>query len=163
VARVKQQLKPLFEFALDATQGTCQTPAMKPTEVIRDYIDAWNGHDANTLVAAFTKDGTFCNPDTHPGIGGEALAEFVKAVWTAFPDFHLELLNVGEIEPGIVAIHWLLTGTNTGQRIEGPPTGRSISIKGASIIQLEGDKIASDQCYFDRVDFERQVEPAASE
>ena len=29
-----------------------------------------------------------------------------------------------------------------------PPTGRSISIKGASIIQLEGDKIVSDQCYF---------------
>jgi hypothetical protein len=28
---------------------------MKPTEVIRGYIDAWNGRDAGTLVAAFTK------------------------------------------------------------------------------------------------------------
>jgi hypothetical protein len=37
---------------------------------------------------------------THPGIGDEALAEFAKAVWTAFPDFHIELLNAGEIEPG---------------------------------------------------------------
>jgi steroid delta-isomerase-like uncharacterized protein len=136
---------------------------MKSTDVVRRYIDAWNSRDASTLVAAFTKDGMFCNPHTYPGLGGEALAEFMTAVWTAFPDFHLELLNVGEIEPGIVAIHWSLTCTNTGQRIKGPPTGRSVSIKGASIFQLEGDKIASDQCYFDRADFDEQVEPKASE
>ena len=136
---------------------------MKSTDVIRRYHDAWNGRDADALVAAFTKDGIFCSPDTYPGVTPEALAEYVKGLWTAFPDFHLELLNIGEIEPGIVAIHWLLTCTNTGQRIEGPPTGRSVSIKGASIIQLEGDKIVSDQCYFDRSDFDEQVEPKASE
>jgi predicted ester cyclase len=85
----------------------------------------------------------------------------MNGVYTAFPDFHVELLNAGEIEPELVAIHWLVTGTNTGERREGPPTGRSVSIKGASIIQLEGDKIASDQCYFDRAAFDEQVEPKA--
>jgi hypothetical protein len=59
------------------------------------------------------------NPHTHPGVSGDALADFAKAVYTAFPDFHIELLNADEIEPGIVATHWLLTCTNTGQRIEG--------------------------------------------
>ena len=132
---------------------------MKPTEVIRGYIDAWNGRDAEALVAAFAKDGKFCNPHTYPGIGGDALAEFVQGVWTAFPDFHLELLNCGEIEPELVAIHWSLQGTNTGERIEGPPTGRSVSIKGASIIRLQGDKIISDQCYFDRTAFDEQLAP----
>jgi steroid delta-isomerase-like uncharacterized protein len=136
---------------------------VKSTEVIRRYIDAWNGRDAEALVAAFAQEGKFCNPHTYPGIGGEALAEFVKGVWTAFPDFHLELLNCGEIEPELVAIHWSLQGTNTGQRREGPPTGRSLSIKGASIIQLAGDKIVSDQCYFDRAAFDEQLEPKASE
>ena len=77
---------------------------MKSTDLVRSYLDAWNGRDADVLVAAFTKDGTFCNPHNYPGVGGEALAEFVKAVWTAFPDFHIELLNGGEIEPGLVAI-----------------------------------------------------------
>jgi hypothetical protein len=33
------------------------------------------------------KDGTFCNPDTYPGISGEALAAYIKGLWTAFPDF----------------------------------------------------------------------------
>jgi steroid delta-isomerase-like uncharacterized protein len=132
---------------------------MKSTDLVRSYLDAWNGRDADVLVAAFTKDGTFCNPHNYPGVGGEALAEFVKALWTAFPDFHIELLNGGEIEPGLVAIHWLLRGTNTGQRIEGPPTGRSVSISGASISKLEGDKIVSDKCYFDRAAFDEQLQP----
>jgi hypothetical protein len=92
---------------------------MKPTELIRSYIDAWNGRDANTLVSASRKDGTFCNPHTYPGLGGKALAEFVTAVWTAFPDLHLELLNIGEIEPKIVAIHWQLIGTNTAKGLRG--------------------------------------------
>jgi ketosteroid isomerase-like protein len=80
-----------------------------------DYHDAWNGRDADALVAAFTKDGTFCNPDTFPGVTAEALAEYIKGLWTAFPDFHIEVLNAGEIEPGWVAHHWLVHGTNTGQ------------------------------------------------
>jgi hypothetical protein len=79
---------------------------MKATEVTQHYHDTWNGRDADALVAAFTKDGTFCNPDTYPGVSGEALAAFVKKVWTAFPDFQIELLNAGEIEPGLVAHHW---------------------------------------------------------
>ena len=132
---------------------------LKPAEVIRSYIDAWNGRDAEALGAAFAQDGKFCNPNTYPGIGGETLSEFVKGVWTAFPDFHLELLNCGEIEPEVVAIHWSLQGTNTGQRREGPPTGRSVSIKGASIIRLDGDKIVLDQCYFDRAAFDGQLAP----
>src|ERR1700737_4426976 len=86
---------------------------MKATEVTRRYHDTWNGRDADALVGAFTKDGTFCNPDTYPGVSGEALATFVEGVWTAFPDFSVELLNAGEIEPGLIADHWLVRGTNT--------------------------------------------------
>ena len=95
---------------LDAGGDNCQATAMSPHEIIRLYIAAWNGRNVEALVDAFTRDGTFCNPHTYPGIGGEALAEFVKGVWTAFPDFHLELLNCGEIEPELVAIHWSFAG-----------------------------------------------------
>ena len=41
--------------------------------------------------------------------------------------------------------HWLVTGTNTGKGADGSePTGRAIAVKGASIIQVEGDKAARD-------------------
>ena len=98
--------------------------------------------------------------DTYPGIGGEALAAFVKGVWTAFPDFCVELLNAGEIEPGLIADHWRVRGTNTGPGGDGSePTGRSVSFQGASIIRIEGDKILSDQTYFDRKALDQQLAP----
>jgi len=113
----------------------------KATEVARRYHDTWNGRDVNALVSSFTKDGIFCNPDTYPGINGEALATFVNGVWEAIPDFSIELLNAGEIEPDVVAHHWLIKGTNKG---------KAFSFKGASILHVEGDKIRSDENYFDR-------------
>ena len=133
---------------------------MKATEIIQRYVDVWNGRDADAFLAVFTKDGTYSNPDTYPGIGGEALAAFVKGVWTAFPDFSVELLNAGEIEPGLIADHWRVRGTNTGPGEDGSePTGRSVSFQGASIIRVEGDKILADQTYFDRKTIEEQLAP----
>jgi predicted ester cyclase len=78
-------------------------------------------------------------------------------VWRAVPDFSIELLNAGEIEPGVVAHHWIMRGTNTGPGIDGSaPTGNTFAIKGASIVQVEGDKIRSDQAYLDRKAFDEQ-------
>lgn len=53
---------------------------MKASKITRPHHDTWNRRDADALVASFTKDGTFCNPDTYPGISGEALTNFVKSV-----------------------------------------------------------------------------------
>jgi ketosteroid isomerase-like protein len=127
----------------NATLGVTNSNLMinKVTEVARLYHETWNGRDADALVGCFTKDGTFCNPDTYPGISGEALAEFVKGLWTAVPDLSIEILNAGEIEPGLVAHHWLAKGTSEG---------KAFSFKGASIVRVEGDKIRSDNAYFDR-------------
>ena len=134
---------------------------MKATEVTKRYNDAWNGHDADAFVGCFTKDGTFCNPDTYPGVGGEALANYVKGLWAAVPDFSIELLNAGEIQPGLVADHWQLRATDVGPRADGSNgTGRTFSIKGASIVQVEGEKVRSDQSYFDGRALDKQLQPS---
>jgi predicted ester cyclase len=84
----------------------------------------------------------------------------VKGLWTAIPDFRTELLNAGEIEPGLVAHHWMLKGTNTGKGADGSePAGRTVTLKGASIIQVEEEKVVSDQCYFDRAAVAEQLQP----
>ena len=65
-----------------------------------------------------------------------------------------------EIESGLVAHHWMVKGTNTGKGADGSEsTGRAIAMKGASIIHVEGDKVVSDQCYFDRVALIEQLQP----
>jgi uncharacterized protein (TIGR02246 family) len=129
------------------------TPAL---EVARRYHETWNAKNADALVASFTKDGIFCNPDTYPGINGEALAAHVKGLWEVVPDLHLRLVNAGEIEPNLVAHHW--TGTFTVPGPDGSKTtGRVISFKGASIVQVDGDKIVSDHVYYDRKLIDTQV------
>jgi predicted ester cyclase len=131
---------------------------MNTTEIIRRYVDAWNGHDASVLIGAFTKHGVYCGPDTDPGVNGEAFATFAKGLWTAFPDFNVELLTVGEIEAGVAALHWRVSGTNSGPGAdESKPTGRTVSVQGASIVRLEGDKIRSEYAYFDRKRIEEQL------
>ena len=49
------------------------------------------------------KTARFATPTPIPALPEEALAEYIKGLWTAFLDFHIEVLNAGEIEPGLVA------------------------------------------------------------
>jgi hypothetical protein len=50
------------------------------------------------------------------------------------------MLNAGEIEPGLVAHHWLIRGTNTGPGADGSePTGRGFSFKHSDIHAAHGD------------------------
>jgi steroid delta-isomerase-like uncharacterized protein len=134
----------------DVTKASKGSLTMNTTEIIRRYVDAWNGHDVAILVGNFTKDGTYYSPHTYPGLNVKTFGEFAKGVWTAFPDLSVELLNVGEIEPRVGVTHWIVRGTNTGPGVDGSdPTGRTVSFKGASIIQIEGDKLRSETAYFD--------------
>ena len=161
-----------FPIAGDArrkshSKGDCRSLAialklcgnqMKIAEIARRYNEAWNGSDVGQVTSFFAKDGTFCNPDTYPGVKGDALAGFVQGVWTAVPDFSLELLNGGEIEPGVVAHHWRISGTDTAPGPHGnPPSGRKFSFTGASIIYFEGDKIRLENSYFDSKGLDKQL------
>lgn len=47
-------------------------------EVAQRYIDAWNRHDADAIVASFAEGGTYNNPDAGQGLTGEAIADFAK-------------------------------------------------------------------------------------
>jgi SnoaL-like domain len=69
---------------------------MNAIEVVRRYNQAWNGRDAEALVALFAEGGTYSNPDAGQGLTGEAIGTFAKGVWAAFPDMTLELVSVRE-------------------------------------------------------------------
>jgi SnoaL-like polyketide cyclase len=131
---------------------------MKATETTRRYHDTWNNHDADALVACFTKDGTYCSPDTPP-IGGEALASFVEGVWTAVPDFSVEMLNGGEIEPGVVAHHWVVRGTDAVRPDGSKPTGRAFTFKELPSFGLKETRFIQIKHTVDRKALDKRLEP----
>jgi len=124
---------------------------MNAIEVAQNNFNSWNRHDADAIVAAYAKGGTYRTPRMGHDLTGRAIGDFAKSVWKAFPDASLEVISIGDTGGGLVAIQWILHGTHTGPLMDGtPPTGRKVSYPGASFVQVESDKIRSEQTYVDR-------------
>ena len=124
---------------------------MNAVEVVKRYCEAWNRHDADAIVALFVEGGTYTNPVAGQDLTGQAIAAFAKGVFTAFPDVSFEIVSIGDTGGGWVAWQWVARGTNTGPGLDGsPPTGRPLTVPGASFTQVDGDKIRSEQAYHDR-------------
>ena len=137
---------------------------MNAIEVAQRYIDAWNRHDADAIVASFAEGGTYNNPVAGQGLTGEAIGSFAKGVFAAFPDVSFELISIGDTGGGLVAYQWLARGTNTGPGPDGtPPTGRSLRLPGATFVQVKGDKIRSEYAYYDRQTMAEQLGATATE
>jgi steroid delta-isomerase-like uncharacterized protein len=154
------------KISLARTRVQCSYTAgiktMNANEVVKRYAEAWHRHDADAIVALFVEGGTYSNPDVGQGLTGQAIADFAKVLFAAFPDMSLEIVSIGDTGGGLVAWQWLARATNTGPLADGnPPTGRSLTLPGASFTQVEGDKIRSEQVYHDRKtkDEQRGLEP----
>jgi hypothetical protein len=61
------------------------------SEVARRYHETWNEHNTKKIVDWFTPEGFYSNPDTHPGVRGEALTTHLNGLWNVVPDLHLPL------------------------------------------------------------------------
>jgi len=131
---------------------TLRNKDMNALEVAQRSIDAWNRHDADALAALYAEGGTYSAPRAgKEALTGKAIADFAKAVWRAYPDASLEIISSGDTGGGLVATQWVLHGTHTGPYFDGtPPTGRSVTLPGASFVQVEGDKIRYERVYTDR-------------
>jgi steroid delta-isomerase-like uncharacterized protein len=123
---------------------------MNPIEVFQRSMDAWNRHDADAVLAAYAEGATYSHPRPGENLSREAMGNFVKAVWAAYPDARLETISTGDTGGGLVATQWVFHGTNTGTLPDGTPaTGRTVAQPGASFAQFEGDKIRSERVYVD--------------
>jgi steroid delta-isomerase-like uncharacterized protein len=131
---------------------------MNAIEVVQQANKAYNSHNAEALAATYAEGATYSNPRAGKGLTGKAIAHYAKAVWTAYPDASVELITVGDTGGGLVALQWVLRGTNTGTLPDGTPaTGRTVTLPGASFTQVEGDEICSEQIYFDRQNLLEQL------
>jgi hypothetical protein len=69
---------------------------MNAIEIVQRSNKAYNAHDADALAATYAEDATYSNPRAGKGLTGKAIANYAKAVWTAYPDASVELITVGD-------------------------------------------------------------------
>lgn len=115
------------------------------------YIEGWNDHDPDRVVAQFSSGGTYVDPLFDEPISGEEIAEFVRLTAERFPDFRFEQRRVLDVPHETVRIEeWTMHGTHTGMREGLPPTGNTIALDGVSVVEFDATGIRSIRGYFDQ-------------
>lgn len=137
---------------------TGETKAGDLESVARSYFDAVARRDVEAMVS-------FWKPGSHEVLHGvadlrvpEDMRRWFGALFTAFPDYSFEVLDVlaGEEK---AAVHWRATGTFNGSgRFEGlAPNGSRVEIQGCDVLTIREGLIVSNEAYLNGMEMGRQL------
>lgn len=143
-----------------ATQAPAEPEPKSPLEarrvaVIEARLAATNQRDFEAWMSLHTQDACRTAPElSEPLCGRESMRGSIEVLSRAFPDYHLELVQV------VAQGDWLslrihTSGTMTGplllsSGVEVPPTGRTIDQEWSALVRFEGEQIAQFDEYYDQ-------------
>ncbi len=125
---------------------------------MREYVGAWNSHDADRLASLFVKYGSYGEFGSGMVmLGREEVRRYLTATFAALPDLAItpigEPLSSGER----VLWKWLMTATHQGEFGGVLPTGKRFELRGISVLLTRGDKIVRGADCFDVASIAEQV------
>jgi steroid delta-isomerase-like uncharacterized protein len=98
---------------------------------------AWNAHDPDAVAAVFAEEASIREVGgAGQSRGRAAIRERAAALLAAFPDLHLERVEL-VIDGDRHADRWVLTGTHRGPLFGIAPTGRRVRVEGATFSRLD--------------------------
>jgi len=121
--------------------------------VAENWIEVWNSHDVERILSVFTPDVFY--EDVPFGVVNHGAVEFrafALGFITAVPDVRLELVK-SSLKGGHGTIEWVLSGTDVGLY----KTGRRFSVRGVTVIEVEGELISRNSDYYDLATIQRQL------
>lgn len=91
--------------------------------------------------------------------GKDALAEFFRKLFAAFPDWTLEIEQTVDDGDSRAVVQWTAHATFDGPPWHGiEPTGHKLTVRGVDVISLDGDgRVAQNTVYYDGSAFARQI------
>jgi ketosteroid isomerase-like protein len=125
-------------------------------KALRDYVSAFNRHDAAAIGALYDQDAVFMERGEFTSIGESITANYQR-YFDAFPDcstaitrsWHKEDLAIFEYAEG---------GTNTGPYRSQKPTGKKVGYSGASVLRFSAKGLVKqDSTYYDQLTMDVQV------
>lgn len=110
------------------------------TTVLDEWAAAWSAHDLDRVASLFTEDCVY--EDVALGVvnrGKDQLRAFGAAFLAGVPDLRVELtLSIATDDRA--AMEWVMSGTHTGDLPAMPASGKSFSIRGATVCELAHTK-----------------------
>ena len=125
--------------------------------MFEDYLEAWNSHDVEKILTFFTDDCVY--EDVATGAvnrGKEELKAFSSATFAAFADLKFERTS-NFVAGDWRGAEWVMSGTHGGDFPGLPATGKSFSVRGASITELHEVKIRRNTDYWNLASFLQQI------
>ena len=127
--------------------------------LVKDVVEATNSKDIDKAISLFSDDCIF--EDVAPGIvcrGKEELRKFYKEVFSAFPDFNVELKS-SFASGNQLCSEMILSGTHKGKMPDMPmePTGKHWSVQSVRVDELREDKVYRTRVYFDMASLLQQI------
>ncbi|MEZ5166516.1 MAG: ester cyclase [Acidimicrobiales bacterium] len=89
--------------------------------------------------------------------GRDAVIRYHTAQRGAFPDQRHEHVRVHFADDDTVITEFDLLGTNTGEFMGGPPTGKSFRVPVVAVFGFDDDKVANERVYLDLASLLRQI------
>jgi len=134
-------------------QETRPDPTLGPEELGKQYLEAWSSGDPGRVLGFLTDD-VFL--EDVPNVDNGWTTAHSGKVYAAMPDMAFEPRSVRALDEGLVC-EWTMTGTHTGDWPGLPATGRSIEVRGVSILRVEEGRIAWHRDYYDMFLFLSQL------
>jgi steroid delta-isomerase-like uncharacterized protein len=122
--------------------GGIKNPASDETlRLVRDLVAAWNARDLELIQSFYAPqyEGVDVG-QAEPQRGPQDVSRLVRRYLRAFPDLRFVDEEV-VVQGNRAALVWTAHGTHAGELMRIPPTGRSIAVRGTSVLTVESGKI----------------------
>lgn len=127
-------------------------------EVLEEHFRSEIDHDWDACLATFRDVPRYeivATGQVHEG--RDAVVAYHTAQRTAFPDQRHEHVRMHVADDDTVISEFDLLGTNTGDFLGLPPTGRSFRVPVIAVFTFDGDRITNERVYLDSASLLRQV------
>jgi ketosteroid isomerase-like protein len=114
-------------------------------EVEGPLVAAWNAHDVEGVVACYTDDLVYLDPNTRgPVEGADAMRRYLTKLFDRW-EMHWtikQLFPLADLDGSAALWRASLTARATGKTAE---------VDGMDLVVIEGDKVKRNEVYYDRV------------
>ncbi len=125
--------------------------------LMNQMFDAWSKNDPNTIDSIFAEEGLYEDVAGNTVVKGrDNIKKLLKETTSAIPDFNIKLLKWFS-SGNKLACQWIMKGTQTGNMGDIPATGKSFTVRGASIALIKEGKIIRWTDYYDSFSFLKQL------
>ena len=122
------------------------------------YVEGWNDHDPEAVMAAFAPGGTVVAPPFDEPRTGREIGEWVAETVNGFPDVRFEEQELMSTDlEGVFVLEWTLHGTHNGTFNGLPPTGNAVALEGVDVFSISEEGIESIEIYFDQSSMAEQL------